>query len=94
MNKIITNPTLTPIIGYIEVINDEGEHVYEKLSGYDEPQKTEVDLLKEQIAQTDYKIIKCAEYSLAGLDLPYDIKALNAERQALRDKVNLLEANL
>ena len=91
MDKTITNPNLTPIIGYIEVIDENGEHVYEKLSGCEEPQKTEVDLLKEQIAQTDYKVIKCSECSLAGIELPYDIKVLNEERQALRDRINELE---
>lgn len=47
--------------------------------------------LKAQLAATDYKIIKCSECSLAGLDLPYDIAALHAERQAIRDEINRLE---
>lgn len=91
MDKTITNPVLIPMIGFIEVIDENGEHIYEKLSVFEEPQKTEVDLLKEQISSTDYKIIKCSECSLAGIELPYDIKALNEERQALRDRINELE---
>lgn len=51
----------------------------------------EIDLLKRQIAATDYKVTKCYEYSLCGLELPYDIEALHAERQSLRDKINELE---
>jgi hypothetical protein len=47
--------------------------------------------LKLQLASTDYKIIKCSECSLAGLDLPYDIVALHAERQAVRAEINSLE---
>ena len=50
--------------------------------------------LKEQLAQTDYKVIKCAEYSLANLELPYDMAALNAERQAIRDAINTLEGSI
>lgn len=47
--------------------------------------------MKEQLAETDYKIIKCSEYQLAGLELPYDIAALHTDRQALRDQINELE---
>lgn len=50
--------------------------------------------LKQQLADTDYQIIKCAECSLAGLDAPYDIAALHTARQALRDEINALEAAL
>lgn len=55
--------------------------------------KFEIEMLKKQIAATDYKVTKCYEYSLCGLELPYDIKALHAERQALRDKINELEGS-
>lgn len=47
--------------------------------------------LKLELASTDYKIIKCSECSLAGVELPYDIAALHAERQAIRDEINTLE---
>ena len=47
--------------------------------------------LKNQLTDTDYKIVKCSEYQLAGLDLPYDIAALHTQRQALRDEINQLE---
>lgn len=47
---------------------------------------------KKQFEETDYKIIKCTEYQLAGLELPYDISELHTERQALRDRINALEA--
>ena len=71
--------------------------LYEK--GY-APEKPEEEIKKERIAElkaqwdsTDYKIIKCSECSLAGEDLPYDIVALHAQRQALRDEINQLENN-
>ena len=47
--------------------------------------------LKKELENTDYKIIKCSEYQLAGLELPYDIVALHAQRQAIRDEINQLE---
>lgn len=47
--------------------------------------------LKAQLNSTDYKIIKCSENSLAGIELPYDIAELHAQRQALRDEINELE---
>lgn len=51
----------------------------------------EIDYLKEKLAETDYRIIKCYEYQLAQLELPYDITELHTERQAIRDRINLLE---
>ena len=48
--------------------------------------------LHNAIAATDYKIIKTSEYNLVGLDPPYDIATLHAERQAIRDEINELEA--
>ena len=50
--------------------------------------------LKAQLESTDYKIIKCSEAQLIGEELPYDIMALHAERQALRDKINELEGSV
>lgn len=47
--------------------------------------------LKAQLSGTDYKIIKCSECSLAGVDLPYDVVVLHAQRQAIRDEINELE---
>lgn len=42
----------------------------------------------------DWKIAKCYEYALMGLPAPYDIGELNAKRQAVRDEINELEAEL
>lgn len=47
--------------------------------------------LKEELSSTDYKVIKCSEAQLVGDELPYDIAALHAERQAIRDRINALE---
>lgn len=63
-----------------------------------EPEPTPEEIKKRRIAElkaeldaTDYKIIKCSEYQLAGLELPYDIATLHSQRQALRDEINELE---
>ena len=50
-----------------------------------------INQLKSELETTDYKIIKC-EYQLAGLEAPYNVAELHAERQAIRDKINTLEA--
>lgn len=42
----------------------------------------------------DWKVIKCYEASLTGADAPYDIADLHAKRQAVRDKINALQAEL
>jgi len=52
--------------------------------------KEEIYKLKKELEDTDYKVIKCAEYQLAGLDMPYDVVELNTARQAIRDKINEL----
>jgi hypothetical protein len=54
----------------------------------------EITTLKRELEETDYKVIKCSEYQLTGLDAPYDISELHAARQELRDRINTLQANL
>lgn len=54
----------------------------------------QINNLKEQLASTDYKIIKCTECSMVGEEMPYDVNELHAERQAIRDEINLLEYTL
>ncbi len=57
-------------------------------------QTARITALKEMLTATDYKVIKCAEFNLAGLEPPYDIAVVHAERQALRDEINTLEAEI
>lgn len=58
-----------------------------------EKEKTlsEINTLKKQLDKTDYKIIKSSEYQLLGIEIPYNLEELHAERQAIRDKINELE---
>lgn len=51
----------------------------------------EVENLKMQLAESDYKVIKIAECAACGLESPYDAEQLHEERQALRDRINELE---
>lgn len=52
---------------------------------------TQIEELKIQLSFSDYKVIKCMEAQLLGEEMPYDIEAVHAERQAIRDKINELE---
>ena len=52
---------------------------------------SEIELLKCELQDSDYKITKIAEAMSIGAELPYDSQALHKERQALRDKINQLE---
>lgn len=49
---------------------------------------------KNKLAESDYKITKSEEYELAGLELPYDMEELHAEREAIREKIRELEERL
>ena len=53
--------------------------------------QTQIAELKAQLSATDYKVIKCSECQLLGQEMPYDVTALHAERQAIRDQINILE---
>jgi hypothetical protein len=59
-----------------------------------EQQKQQIKKLQTQIAATDYQIIKCYEYSLAGLELPYDIQELHNSREAIREQIRELEEQI
>ena len=51
----------------------------------------QIGILKSQLAASDYKVIKIAEYKAVGKKAPYDINEVHATRQALRDEINELE---
>lgn len=68
-----------------------GEYIYDPLPVADNLVAEQIAELKAELAATDYKIIKCSEAQLVGEILPYDVAALHAERQALRDRINELQ---
>lgn len=55
---------------------------------------SEIEHLKSELQESDYKVIKCAEAICLNAELPYDVASLHKERQALRDKINELEQQL
>ena len=55
---------------------------------------SEIERMKSELQDSDYKVIKCAEAMTIGAEMPYDVESLHKERQALRDKINELEEQL
>ena len=55
---------------------------------------SEIEHLKSELLESDYKVIKCAEALTIGAVMPYDVVSMHKERQALRDKINELEQQL
>ena len=54
----------------------------------------EIERLKSELQESDYKVIKCAEAMAVGAEMPYNVASLHKERQALRDKINELESEV
>ena len=54
----------------------------------------DIESLKSELQESDYKVIKCAEAICLNSELPYNMTELHKERQALRDKINKLEQQL
>ena len=54
----------------------------------------DIERLKSELQESDYKVIKCAEAICLNTELPYNMTELHKERQALRDKINKLEQQL
>ena len=71
----------------------------EKISRYMERDRQselilDIESLKSELQESDYKVIKCAEAICLNEELPYNMTALHNERQALRDKINELESEV
>lgn len=89
-------------MGKAVIITAEGSKVIEVEDVVYEPTREEIiaekqaviDALKAQIAEGDYKVIKCAEAQLLGEELPYNVAELHAQRQALRNEINVLESEI
>lgn len=89
-------------MGKALIITTEGTKVIEVEDVAYEPTREEIlaekqaviDSLKAQIAESDYKVIKCAEAQLMGEELPYNVAELHAQRQALRNEINVLESEI
>ena len=88
--RVILNPTKEQLqeAGWTEVVPPTPTE--EELA--QQQREQHIWVLKDQLAQGDYKIIKCAEAQLTGEALPYDVAELVAERNAMREEINELEA--
>lgn len=53
--------------------------------------QNEIRHLKEELSESDYKVIKCIEAYLCGEALPYDIAELHRERDSQRARINEIE---
>ena len=90
----IINPTEEILLanGWEEYVAPEQTQTEEEIAEMAARQKQdEIDRLKERLAESDYKVIKCMEASLCGAMLPYDILSLHDERDELRRQINELE---
>jgi len=87
--RIILNPTeeMLADAGWVKV--EPHQPSDEELAAMQ--RATEVENLKMQLAESDYKVIKIAECVACNLPMPYDAEELHTERQALRDRINELE---
>ena len=68
-------------------------HTYEKIQNL-AYYKNQIKALKEELDNTDYKVIKCYEAFLVGEAMPYNAQDLHTSRQSIRDKINSLEVAL
>lgn len=77
---------------------EEGDSVLQKWEIIsNDPAKiaSKISLLKSELDESDYKVMKCYEATIANSDeMPYDTNELVESRQAKRDEINRLEALL
>lgn len=52
---------------------------------------SEIERLKSELQDSDYKITKIAEAMSIGSEMPYNAQELHQQRQAIRDRINQLE---
>ena len=93
----IINPTEEILLenGWEEYVAPEQTQTEEEIAEMAAIQRQdEIDRLKERLAESDYKVIKCMEAYLCGEPLPYDIAELHKERDAQRLTINKFEEGL
>ena len=85
------NPTEEQILadGWEEYVAPVYEPTEEEIANREKA--FEIRNAKAELANSDYKIIKCMEAYLCGEELPYNITELHAERNTKRNKINELE---
>lgn len=93
-DTIVSSATGDDVI--VPIAYDAGDHIaYRYEHRYDKQKvNAEIQTLKDELNDSDYKVTKCYEASLLGRELPYDIAYLYEQRQSKRDRINELEAKL
>lgn len=89
---IITEIDDENIEGYIRLNSDKLINIA-KLQEEEDNKKNELNSLKNNLSNSDYKILKDLENYSLGLTMPYEYSVLLAERQELRDNINNIESN-
>lgn len=54
----------------------------------------EIRNLECDLRASDYEVIKAYEYEKCGIKAPYDMESIHKERQAKRDRINEIQAQL
>lgn len=77
---------------FIDVIGEKRYEIKEVPGPSEEEiKRARISELKGLLAQDDYKIRKCAEYNLLGLEMPYDVNEIHERNEAWRAEINELE---
>lgn len=63
-----------------EIVKNDSNRIFEKIK-----------LLKKQLSDGDYKILKCYESDMLGRKYPYDLESLVNERNEIRKEINDLQ---
>lgn len=53
-----------------------------------------INVLKKELSDSDYKVIKCYEASLMNKDMPYDLQTLISERNSKREEINDIQSKM
>lgn len=76
----------------LEPFNNEDRISYKYVEYFNEKLVSEkIFNLKQQLDESDYKILKSYEASILKLDLPYNVQDLHDQRNNLREAIRMLE---
>ena len=75
------------------VAYDAGDHIAYSYNTVFDKQKLrrEIESRKQELSDSDYKIVKCYEASLLNKPLPDNVEELHQTRQQMRNEINELE---
>lgn len=59
-----------------------------------EPVQVQIERLKTELDETDYRVLKCWEAEKLGKEPPYNVIELCQERESIRERIRKLEGEL